>query len=208
MRLLASNFAAHVIAFDYSGFGDSGGSPCEQQFNRDARDILQWVRKRVANDSDVVLYGQSLGTFAAVDLAAHIAELPCGGRDVVRAVVLDAPPASLIDAAMTHPAALLFRVVPGMRRIFRAVLKDRFDSEQKIASVRVPVLILHGKLDGMIAFEQGKRLHERAVEGGHEEAEFVAFPRAGHIDVNASPNYLRVVHEFLDKHMTAKCESR
>lgn len=206
MRLLAANFAAHVVVFDYSGFGDSGGSPCEQQFNRDAREILQWVRKRAANDSDIILYGQSLGTFAAVDLAAHIAELPCGGRDVVRAVVLDAPPATLIDAAMTHPAALLFRVVPGVRRLFRAVLKDRFDSEGKMGMVRVPVLILHGKLDGMIAFEQGKRLHECAVEGGHEEAEFVAFPRAGHIDVNASPNYLRVVYEFLDKHLTAKGE--
>lgn len=127
---------------------------------------------------------------------------------MVRAVVLDAPPASLLDAAMSHPAALLFRVVPGVRRIFRAVLKDQFDSQGKMASVMLPVLILHGKLDGMITFEQGKRLHECALEGGQHQVEFVAFPRAGHIDVNASPNYLRVLNEFLNKHLTIKLDGR
>lgn len=73
IKLLNAQLSAHMITFDYSGFGDSVGSdaPSERTFLNDACAIVQWVRGRVHATTSVYLYGQSLGTFAASHAAAH-----------------------------------------------------------------------------------------------------------------------------------------
>lgn len=73
IKLLNAQMSAHMIAFDYSGFGDSVGNdaPSERTFLNDACAIVQWVRERVHATTSVYLYGQSLGTFAASHAAAH-----------------------------------------------------------------------------------------------------------------------------------------
>lgn len=70
IKLLNAQFDAHVITFDYSGFGDSGGHPSERTFHADARLMVDWVCKRMHNSSSIFLYGQSLGSFASTYAAA------------------------------------------------------------------------------------------------------------------------------------------
>lgn len=204
IKFLAAHLRAHVITFDYSGFGDSSGRPSEQQLNDDAAAVFQWVHARVAPETDVIVYGQSLGTFAAVDLAANLSRGPPPARRP-RAVILDAPPASLIDAALTHPIASPFRVLPYMPAFFRYCLKEKLDSIAKIRHVSMPLLILHGERDAMIGVEQGEKLYQAARGAGNDNVRFVRFPDRGHNDVNRAPHFLRVLHSFLDDALSTQC---
>lgn len=205
IRLLAANFQAHVVTFDYSGFADSSGRPSEQQFYEDARQVLAWVKTRVSHDSDIIIYGQSLGTFAAVDLAAHVSDTtPSNAHVCITAVILDAAPASLIDAGMTHPSVKLFRVLPFMRDILKMVVKEKLNSAKKVGRIRSPLLIMHGEKDNMVTFEQGQMLYQCAVDSGHPNVEFQGFKDAGHTDLNASSDFLQILYTFLEKHIQNK----
>lgn len=207
IRLLSSQFRAHVVTFDYSGFGDSAGRPSAQQLHEDAKQALKWISKRISPDTDVIVYGQSLGTFAAVDLCACIAEVPhISGAASVKGLILDAPPASLVDAAMTHPVTRIFRILPFMRRFFSFVVRDPLDSKSKISRIGVPLLIMHGELDDMVDVGQGRELHRCALRGGIEKVQFVCVEGAGHTDVNAAPEFLRVVHGFLRGTLSGQCQ--
>ncbi len=206
LHMLASHFRAHVFSFDYSGFGDSEGRPSETQLYADARVVYAFVRARVSADSKIVLYGQSLGTFAAVDLAAYLS-LPrveahgvSVGAEPVAAVILEAPPASLTDAARSHPTAAPFRIIPGVDVIFRNLLKERLDSLAKVGNILYPLLVLHGREDGFIPLSQGLRLFERAKNSGNDNAHLVVFSECGHVNVAAQRTYLSTVHEFLERH--------
>ena len=66
---------------------------------------------------DIWLYGQSLGTFAAVELGTH----PCSEPRPRRAL-LEAAQASLVDAALPRPAGMVFLVFLRMRAVLEAIL--------------------------------------------------------------------------------------
>jgi pimeloyl-ACP methyl ester carboxylesterase len=220
LRLLGTSLHAHVVTFDYTGFGDSPGRPSEEQFYKDAYSVYRWVADRTSSSAQIVLYGQSLGTFAASHLASTVC--PHVGQEdentpwlhrneeenssssskachKLRAVVLDAPPACLYDASMSHASVALFRTMPFMRRITRAVLHESHDSLKHCSMIAAPLLILHGEKDSLIPIDQGRRIHAAAVQAGNKHAFFVPFPNAGHNDVNAASNYPRVLSEFVSK---------
>lgn len=201
MRLFAAHFRAHVLTFDYSGFGDSPGQPSEQQLSADAEQMLAWVRNNIASDTDVVLYGQSLGSFVAVELAARVA-----GTGTLRAMVLDSAPASLLDAALTHPITWAFRIIPNMRAYLARIMHERMDSIGRIGLVDVPILLVHGAQDWMITVEQGERLYETAKAAGNKHVEFVKFEGCGHNSVTSSAQYLSVVNAFFDRVLSVPVE--
>jgi uncharacterized protein len=215
LRLLGTSLHAHVVTFDYTGFGDSPGRPSEEQLYKDAYNVYKWVADRTSSSAQIVLYGQSLGTFAVSHLASTVC--PHAGEDEetpaldsndensnrachkLRAVVLDAPPACLYDASMSHASVALFRAMPFMRRITRAILHESHDSLKHCSMIAAPLLILHGEKDSLIPIDQGRRIHAAAIQAGNKHAFFVPFPNAGHNDVNAASNYLLVLSEFVSK---------
>ncbi|CAN8069529.1 unnamed protein product [Agarophyton chilense] len=200
LQVLRAHLHAHVVTFDYSGFGDSSGSPSEEALSSDARNMFKWLNDRLHSSSTIIVYGQSLGTFAAVDLAANL-----GSQRVQRTclLILDAPPASLIEAVMSHPIAFPFRILPNMRAFLRLCLDEKLDSASKIALVKLPTLILHGTDDRMITVEQGRYLYECAKKGG-VDVHFEEFETCGHNNVSSAPNYLKVVNEFILMHHKVK----
>lgn len=200
LRLLSAELQAHVVTFDYTGFGDSAGTPTDAQFYEDALRMLDWVRKRAAPDAEILLYGQSLGTFAAARVAAEVS-----ARDDitnVKGVVLDAAPANLLDAAMTHPSMRVFRILPGFRSLCKAVLHDKHDSIEHAKGIKIPLLCLHGDRDTFIDIDQGKKVFDAAIANGNENAFFVAFEGAGHTDVNCADDFVLVLAEFVGLFMS------
>ncbi|KAI0560774.1 hypothetical protein FGB62_100g18 [Gracilaria domingensis] len=200
LQVLRAHLHAHVVTFDYSGFGDSPGSPSEEVLSLDASNMFSWLNERLHPSSTVIIYGQSLGTFAAVDLAANL-----GTRRIERTclLVLDAPPSSLVEAVMSHPIALPFRILPNMRAFLRLCLSEKLDNAAKISQVKLPTLILHGTNDRMITVEQGRCLYECAKRAG-VDVHFEEFATCGHNNVNSAPNYLQVVHRFVWTHHKVK----
>lgn len=145
-----------LIAVNYRGYGGSSGSPSEEGLIADASAAYDFAAARYAA-SRIVPWGESLGSGVAVALAA---EKPIGR------IVLEAPFTSAADVgARAYPFAPV-----------RWLMKDQFRSDERIARVIAPVLILHGERDGIVPIEFGERLYE-LVRGPKR---FVRYPNAGH----------------------------
>jgi fermentation-respiration switch protein FrsA (DUF1100 family) len=60
------------------------------------------------------------------------------------------------------------------------LMRDQFRSDERIARVRVPLLVMHGVQDGTIPLRFGERLFALA----NELKQFVRFPDGGHNDLD------------------------
>lgn len=141
-----------VVAFDYRGYGMStGGPPSAAGAVHDMEAVYRWVLDTLrVPPSRIVLYGRSVGSGPATDLAARV---PVGGL--------------VVESAFVSAFRVLTRV---------ALLPfDRFPNLRHIRQVRAPVLVIHGTDDEVIPVSHGRRLYEAAsapkqavwIEGGH-----------------------------------------
>ena len=167
-----------VFLAGYRGYGGNPGRPSEDGLYADARAALGWLAgSREVPLDRIALYGESLGTGIAVQIATEHPELA--------ALVLEAPFTRLPELAPPF-------VLPGMADM---LMVDRYDSLSKIDAVRPPLLILHGEQDGVVPVAMGRRMLEAAT--GEKHGTFL--PQAGHNDLwqlgAAEP-----VLEFLGRH--------
>jgi hypothetical protein len=150
-----------LVALSYRGYGGSSGQPSEQGLLHDAAAAYAFTVARYSADR-ITLWGFSLGSGVAVALAA---DQPVGK------LILEAPYTSISDVA-----ALAFPFVP-----VRRLIRDPFRSDQRIAGVTAPLLVMHGARDATVAIAFGERLFALA----HEPKAFVRFPEGGHNDLDA-----------------------
>lgn len=129
-----------VIAVDYRGYGENGGSPSEAGLVLDGEAAVRFAvdSLRVRPDS-LVIHGMSLGSGVAAAVAV---------RHPPRLLVLDGAFTSLPDVA-----AELYRWVP-----VRAVMRNRFPTLARLDSIHVPILIVHAVNDEVIPFHFGEQL--------------------------------------------------
>lgn len=158
-RYLATGLGLTMMS--YRGYSGSTGSPSEANNVADAVLSYDMLIRENLKPADIFLYGESLGSGVAVQLAT-VREV--GG------VILDAPYSSMVDmAALTYP----FLPV-------RPLLADRYESNLHIAKVSAPVLVLHGGEDELIPVAMGRRLHAVA----NEPKELIVFPKGRHTDLD------------------------
>ena len=139
-----------VMLVGYRGYGGNPGSPTEEGLYEDAEAALSSLKELGIDPKDWVLYGESLGSGVAVEMALRYA----GAGTPVRAVVLEAPFTSMVDAAANH-----YPFVPA-----RTLVKDSYDSLRKISKISTNLLIFHGSLDRTVPFLHGQNLFEAALE--------------------------------------------
>ena len=157
-RLVAHGFAVTLV--EYRGYGRSRGvgAPSECGLYDDATAVLDDLSVRGVDASRIVLWGMSLGTGVAVEMARR-------GRGA--ALVLVAPYTSVPDVA-----ARIAPILP-----VGLLIGDRFDNLAKAPLLNIPTVIVHGTADAVIPFAMGLRL-AGAIKGSHfERAE-----RAHHTD--------------------------
>jgi uncharacterized protein len=145
-----------IVALSYRGYAGSSGQPSEAGLLKDAAAAYAFTVARYRPER-IVAWGFSLGTGVAVALAA---DQPVGR------LILEAPYTSTADVA-----ASLFWFLP-----VRLVMRDQFRSDERIARVKIPLLIMHGGRDPAIPIRFGERLFALA----HEPKQFVRFPEGGH----------------------------
>ena len=123
------NLGYGVFALDYRGYGGSEGSPTEEGLYRDGEAALGWLGKQ--GIQHLVYFGESLGCAVAAEMANR--RPPLG-------LILQSGFSSAEDVARKAypylPVGLL--------------MKDRFDSKQKMAKILCPVLFIHGERDAII----------------------------------------------------------
>ncbi|HVF43767.1 MAG TPA: alpha/beta hydrolase [Pyrinomonadaceae bacterium] len=136
-----------VLVFDYRGYGRSEGAPAgERELYADADAAYDFVTKgRGVAPGRLALYGQSLGTAAAIDLASR---RECG--------------ALVAESGLSSAADMAGAIMPWLPRFVRGLTKNKLDSASKIARVSCPVLVVHGARDELIPAEQGRRLYDAA----------------------------------------------
>jgi fermentation-respiration switch protein FrsA (DUF1100 family) len=130
-----------VLLLDYRGYGRSSGRSSETGLYQDAEAAYDWIISNGYSPEQIVIHGESLGTAVAVHLAT---ERPSAG------LVLEAP--------FTSARAVAGRVLP----IMGPLLIWGYNSMGLIRRVRVPLLIIHGDRDEVIAFEFGQELFKAA----------------------------------------------
>lgn len=143
-----------VLAVDYRGWGESSDiKPTEHSILTDAQVAWTELKKRQPNAKKRVLYGHSMGSGVAVDLASRLqSPADYGG------LVLESAFTSFDDVADS---------VGWMGRLLNLLYPDRFDSLGKIASVQAPLLMLHGRQDNTIPIQLGERLFAAANPPKH-----------------------------------------
>ena len=162
-----------VAMMSYRGYGGSTGQPSEKDNVADARHLYRQLVAEGVAPVDIVLYGESLGSGVAVQLAVS---------EPVGAVVLDAPYTSILNLALRN-----YFYLP-----VRPLLVDRYESDRRITSISAPVLIMHGRRDGLIPVEMGEALFAMAVE----PKTLVVFPKGGHSDLDEY-GAVQIVHDWL-----------
>lgn len=169
---IAAQAARHgygIVLATYRGFGGNPGAPSEDGLYADARATLD-----AAGPGPFVLWGESLGTGVAVMMAAE--------RRVL-GVILQSPYTSVAERA-----GEMMRWLPA-----RALVKDRFDSIARIASIDAPLLIVHGARDTLIPIDHGRALFAAAKP----PKTLLELPDRGHSEMHG-PEFEAGVRKFLE----------
>jgi len=163
-----------VFMVGYPGYGGSEGSPSEDTFIDAAKLSFSYLIDAGIVPSDIVIYGSSLGTAVAVQLAAE---------HVARALVLEAPMSSVLEIAQSQYPYLPVELL----------LKDSFMTVDFIGRVHFPLLVVHGTADAVIPISSGQKLFEMA----NEPKVFHPVKDAGHNNLYDF-HLVDILHNFLE----------
>jgi hypothetical protein len=143
-RLAVEGFG--VLLIDYRGYGGNPGSPSEHGLVADGRAAYQYlVEQAGVPPQRLVYFGESLGAAVVTRLAV---EHPPA------ALVLRSPFTDLAAVAAVH-----YPLLP-----VRQLLRDRFPVTELVSRVRVPIVIVYGAQDTIVAPEQSQAV--AAAAGG------------------------------------------
>ena len=138
----------NILLISWRGFSGNKGSPTEKNLYKDAEASIEWLNKKNIKNDQIILYGESLGTGVAVEMAK---------RKNFNSVILESPFTSIENSAKIYYPYLPVKLL----------LKDRYDSISKIDMVKSPIMIMHGEKDDVVPFKMGKRLFEKANSPKH-----------------------------------------
>lgn len=183
-----TSLGCHVLYFDYRGYGGNPGRPTEADLARDARGVWDFAVEQLgATPERTIIWGESLGGGVATGLAWEL----CREGVTPGGLILRCTFTSLSDAGAYH-----YPWLP-----VRWVLVDRYPSLDRIGDVTCPLLVIHGREDRIVPFEQGKALFDAAAErsAGGIPKKFLELPQAGHNDMMyvAADEIREAVAEFL-----------
>ncbi len=162
-----------VLAAEYRGYNGNPGFPSEEGLYADGRAAYAFLQAQGVAARDIVLVGNSIGSGVATHLATEVE---------ARALILVSPFDSLEETASRK-----LRWLP-----VRQLLRDRYDNSGKFPHLTLPILILHGEDDALIALEQAQ-----ALAATHPDTSLVTFPGWGH-DLMVHPPVQDRIARFLE----------
>jgi len=135
----------NFLIFAWRGFSGNKGKPTEKGLYEDAKSAVQWLKLKGINEENIILYGESLGTGVAIEIAQN---------KNFSGVILESPFTSMIDTGKDK-----YPFLP-----VRFLLKDKYENNRKIKNIKSPILVMHGKIDKIVPFYMGKKIYELANE--------------------------------------------
>jgi len=153
-----------TFIIDYRGYGRSGGKPDEQGTYRDARAAYDHlIQQRKLSPRSIVVYGESLGSAVAADLATKV---NIGGL--------------ILEEAFTSVGDVGQKMFPFLP--VRWLVRNKYDTLAKMPRIKVPLLIFHSRDDELFSIRHARRLLAAAndpkqlveLRGSHNDAFLVS----------------------------------
>ncbi len=161
-----------LVMFDYRGYGKSSGRiQSEAQLHADVQAVWNDVAPRYRGRK-VVIYGRSLGTALAATLSAAVQ-----------------PDLSMLVSPYRSMVSLAHSIYPWVPT---ALLRYPLRTDEQLARIRTPVLLLHGEHDALIPVT-----HSQALLLVDPKARLIVVPGAGHGDLQDFESYRGAVLEAL-----------
>jgi fermentation-respiration switch protein FrsA (DUF1100 family) len=150
----------NVLMYDYRGYGRSEGSPTEAGIYKDGLAAYDYaVALPEAKAAPVLLWGTSLGGAVAIDIATR---RPSTG------LILESTFTSARDVAR-----VVYPFLP-----VQFFMHTRLNSIEKIKTLTIPILVIHGAHDSIIPIGLGRKLFNAA----NQPKDFYEIPNADHND--------------------------
>jgi uncharacterized protein len=164
----------NFLIIDYRGYGKSTGKITEKGLYRDADAAYQYLLDRGFQADNIIIYGRSIGSGIAVELAA---------RRTAKGLILESPFSSF--AALANEKFPLF--LPSF------YLRFRFDNLRKINKVSYPIIFLHGTDDELIPASHSRKLF--GTFKGNKK--MILVDRGAHNDLHAFAQYKDFLRDVL-----------
>lgn len=131
-----------VYMIDYHGYGKSGGEASEANLYLDAQTVWgHLIDERGLSPNDIVIMGYSLGGAVASWLAER--------NPAAAGLILESTFTRLSDVA-----ADFFPYLPcGL------ILRGAYNTIDRLDGIRMPLLVVHGRGDELVAFKYGEKLY-------------------------------------------------
>ncbi|WP_341226414.1 alpha/beta hydrolase [uncultured Arcticibacterium sp.] len=172
------DFTVHgydVLMIDYRGFGKSRGKRSEKAMKEDAQHVYNRLRYDFGIlESDIVIYGRSLGSGFAAKLASS---------NKPKMLILDAPYYSFSN--------LTSRFLPFLP--LSIILRFKIRTDEWLKYCRCPIYIIHGTKDLLIPLRSSVRLSKVAPLNTH----LAPIYGGGHNNLPSFPEYHRVLRDIL-----------
>ncbi|MBE9016960.1 alpha/beta fold hydrolase [Chroococcidiopsidales cyanobacterium LEGE 13417] len=170
-----------VLLPDYRGYGLSQGNfPSESQVYQDAQVAWNYlVKEKKIPANQIFIYGHSLGGAVAIDLAVK--------QPKAAGLIVESSFTSVADM-VNHQQ--IYRIFP-----IELLLHQRFDSIDKVGSLAMPVLFIHGTADWQVPASMSQQLYTAAPQ----PKQIFLVPEAGHNNTAevAGSKYFQVVQQFV-----------
>ena len=169
------NLDINILLVSWRGFSGNKGKPTEKGLYEDAKSTILWVKKQGVNLEDIILYGESLGTGVATQMAFDFN---------VAGLILESPYTSMVDAAK-----LYYPYLP-----VSFLLKDRYETSKKIDKINIPILIMHGKQDDLVPIEMSYSLFNK-IKG----KKYSYFPENDDLMMDYNNELIKNIENFINK---------
>ena len=164
----------NFLIISWRGFNNNPGRPNEKGLYQDARNAIRWLEEKNIKKSNIILYGESLGTGIAIELAR---------KDLYAGIILESPYTSMVDMAK--------KFYPYLPVNF--LLRDKYLSIDKIKYNKSPILIMHGEMDSLVPFYMGKKLYLEA-----NQPKFLYSPKFENHMMKYTDELLIVLRKFIN----------
>jgi hypothetical protein len=178
-----------VLAVEYRGWGLSTPLiPSEQTILQDADLAWTELQRREPRPGQRVIYGHSMGSGVAVDLASRLR-----ARTDYGALILESAFTSFADVA--REAGFFASLLAGLSG-------EHFASIEKIARVQAPLLMIHGSADTTIPIGLGEQLFAAA----NAPKQWLAIQGGEHSDLDQTgqPQYQETLQSFTKKYLSGQ----
>jgi hypothetical protein len=139
-----------ILLVDYRGYGKSTGAfPTEASVYRDAQSMWDYlIEERGIKAENIYIYGHSLGGAIAINLAVK------------------SPQAAGLIVECTFTS---IREMAGYQKFYNLlpldfIVNQKFDSINKIANIKIPLLVVHGVEDKTVPSFMGEALYNKAKQ--------------------------------------------